>query len=54
MPNIEKWLKKRNPKLIEKYQEIKKNRREYWDPIEREIKEYGRKNNLHFKIYFHH
>lgn len=52
--NISLWLKNCHPELIGKYQEIYSARNNYWNIIEREIEDYGRKNHLNFKIYFHH
>ena len=52
--NIFHWLKDYHPELVKKYQEIYFTKNDYWDKIEKEINEYGKKNNLNFKIYFHH
>ena len=52
--NIFKWLKNYHPTLLKKYQEIYFTKNDYWDRIKKEIKNYGDKNNLNFKIYFHH
>jgi len=53
-PNIKKWLKTHHPNLLNKYEEIYFAPSNYWNRIEREVKDYGNKNNLNFKIYFHH
>lgn len=52
--NIFQWLKNYHPELVKKYQEIYFTKNNYWNQIENEIKNYGKKNNLNFKIYFHH
>ncbi len=52
--NIFNWLKKYHPELIKKYREIYFTRNNYWQRIEKEIEDYGKENNLNFKIYFHH
>lgn len=52
--NIFHWLKNQHPVLVKKYQEIYFTKNDYWNKIEKEIKNYGQKNNLNFKIYFHH
>lgn len=52
--NIFQWLKNYHPELVKKYREIYFTKNNYWDKVEKEIKEYGKKNNLNFKIYFHH
>ncbi len=52
--NIFQWLKNHHPKLVKKYHQIYFTRNDYWDQIEKEIEDYGKKNKLNFKIYFHH
>lgn len=52
--NIFQWLKNHHPELVKKYQEIYFTQNDYWDKAEKEIEDYGNKNNLNFKIYFHH
>ncbi len=52
--NIFQWLKSSHPVLLKKYQEIYFQKNNYWLEIEKEIKDYGHKNKLNFKIYFHH
>ena len=52
--NIYNWLINHHPELVEKYQKIYFSRSDYWDKVEKEIADYGRKNKLNFKIYFHH
>jgi len=52
--NIFQWLKNHHPVLIKRYKEIYFTKNNYWDEIEKEIKDYGKKNHLNFKIYFHH
>jgi DNA repair photolyase len=53
-PDIKRWLKAKHPDLLEKYREIYFTKSDYWDKIEKEIRLFGRKNNLDFSIYFHH
>lgn len=52
--NIYNWLKNHHPDLIKKYQGIYFARSDYWNKVEKEIADYGRKNKINFKIYFHH
>ena len=52
--NIYSWLKNHHPELAERYQEIYFTKNNYWNKVEKEIADYGRKNKLDFKIYFHH
>jgi len=40
--------------LVKEYQEIYFTKNDYWARVEKEIKDYSRKNNLNFKIHFHH
>lgn len=52
--NVEKWLKKFHPDLLDKYKEIYFSKNDYWDKTEEEIKLFCRKNKIRNKIYFHH
>lgn len=67
--NISRWLKNCHPELVKQYKEIYFTKNDHknlvsnknlecfaysWNQVEKEIKEYGRKNHLNFKIYFHH
>jgi len=52
--NIFQWLKNHHPELVKKYREIYFTKNNYWEEVEKEIKDFGQKNNLNFKIYFHH
>jgi len=52
--NIFQWLKNYHPELIKIYKEVYFTRNNYWNKVEKEIENYGNKNNLDFKIYFHH
>jgi len=52
--NIFQWLKNEHPELVKKYREIYFTKNNYWSKIEKEIKNYGKKNNLNFKVYFYH
>ena len=52
--NIFKWLRNHHPELIKRYREIYFIKNDYWRNIEKEIEDYGKQNNLSFKIYFHH
>lgn len=62
-PNIRRWLKNYHPNLLNKFMEVYFTRKSssayctknnYWSIIEKEIEEYGKKNSLTFKVYFHH
>jgi DNA repair photolyase len=52
--NIFQWLKNHHSELVKKYQKIYFTKNNYWNFIEKEIENYCHKNNLNFKIYFHH
>lgn len=52
--NIFQWLRNYHPQLVKKYREIYFTKNNYWTGVEEEIENYGKKNNLNFKIYFHH
>lgn len=52
--SVKNWLKKFHPDLLKKYFEIYFSLNKYWNVIEKEIFLYGQKNNLDFRIYFHH
>lgn len=52
--NIFQWLKNYHPELVKEYRKIYFTNNNYWKQIEKEIENYGKKNNLNFKIYFHH
>ena len=52
--NIFQWLRNHHPELIKEYQKIYFTRNNYWDRAKKEIEDCGKKNNLNFKIYFHH
>jgi len=52
--NLRKWLKNSHPELLNLYQDIRLHKIDYWSKIEKEIKDYCKKYNLSFSIYFHH
>jgi len=52
--NIFQWLRNCRPKLVKKYRKIYFTKNDFWEIVEKEIKDYGKKNSLNFKIYFHH
>ena len=52
--NIFQWLKNFHPKLVGEYRRIYFTENKYWREVEKEIENYGKQNNLNFKIYFHH
>ncbi len=52
--NIFQWLRNHHPELVKKYREMYFTKKDYWGKAEKEIKDYGKKNSLIFKIYFHH
>ena len=52
--NIYEFLKKNNPELVEKYKEIYLTKNDYWDIVEKEIKQFCKQNKINCKIYFHH
>jgi len=53
-PNIKKWLRNYHPTILSKFLEIYSTKSDYWNQKEKEIKKFGRENDLLFKIYFHH
>jgi len=48
------FLRSYDPNLIVRYKEIYLGRSNYWDGVERNIKDYCSKNKLNCRIYFHH
>lgn len=52
--SIKKWLNQKHSELIEKYEEIYFTKNDYWNSVEKEIKEFCRKNNIDCRIYFYH
>jgi len=52
--SVKKWLKDKHPDLLGKYKEIYSSKSDYWDKVEKEIKEFCRKQKIKCRIYFHH
>ncbi len=52
--NIKIWLQQKHPELLEKYEKIYFIKNDYWNEVEKEIKEYCRENKIDCRIYFHH
>ena len=52
--NVYEFLRDYNLSLIDKYKEIYSGTSNYWDKVERNIKDYCSENELNCKIYFHH
>ena len=53
--DINKWLKRYHPELIDKYDYIFKDKNsKYWEQEKNEIQKYCQDNNLKFNIYFDH
>jgi len=52
--DIKRWLKSKHPELLPVYEEIYFTKTDYWDKVEKEIKEYCKKNKIKHHIYFHH
>ncbi len=52
--NIKSWLQQKHPELLEKYEKIYFTKNDYWNDVEKEIKEYCRENKIDCRIYFHH
>lgn len=48
------WLQQKHPELLKKYEEIYFTKNAYWDNVERDIEEFCEKNNVDYRIYFHH
>jgi DNA repair photolyase len=52
--SVKKWLKAEHPDLLEKYEIIYFSKNDYWDNVEKEIKDFCLKEKINYKIYFHH
>lgn len=52
--NIYSFLRKIDPKLVQKYKDIYFGKDDYWDKVENEIKDFCQKQGVNYKIYFHH
>jgi len=52
--SIQTWLKKKHPELLEKYNEIYFTKSNYWNNMEKEIKQFCKEQDVQSKIYFHH
>jgi DNA repair photolyase len=48
------WLAKKHPELLRKFMEAYKPGNTYWDEIEKDLQNIGKKQKLDFRIYFHH
>ncbi len=51
---VYRFLRKNKPKSILKYKGIYAKDSDYWDIEENKIKEFCRKTNINYRIYFHH
>lgn len=52
--NIHNFFKNNFPELIDKYREIYRDEKKYWDGVESEIRVFCKKEGVDYKIYFHH
>jgi DNA repair photolyase len=52
--SVKKWLEEKHYNLLEEYERIYFAKNNYWDKIEKEIKQFCLKQKLDFNIYFHH
>jgi len=52
--SVKKWLKQKHPELLKKYEHIYFSKNDYWNNIENEIKQFCKKQNVDYRIYFHH
>lgn len=53
-PQIKKWLKSKHPDLLIKYEKIYFSKNNFWDKIEREIKQFYKNQKVKCNIFFHH
>ena len=51
---IFRFLRKNRPELVEKYKKIYSKNNNYWNIEENQLKEFCEKNQINYKIYFHH
>ncbi|HEX2954729.1 MAG TPA: radical SAM protein [Bacillota bacterium] len=52
--DIKRWLEINHPNLLKHYVEIYKLKNGYWDSVANEIDTFCKKENVGYKIYFHH
>ena len=52
--NIINFLKKNRPELIEKYHQIWSRKDNYWNEMEKSIRQFCKDNKIIGKVYFHH
>lgn len=52
--SIKKWLNKKHPELIKKYEYIYFSKNNYWNKIEENIRQFCKKQKIDCKLYFHH
>ncbi len=52
--SVKRWLKEKHPDLLEEYEKIYFSKNDYWDKVEKEIKEFCKEKKVGCKIYFHH
>lgn len=52
--NIYNFLKSSYSELIDKYGEIYKNQKMFWDEVEDEIRDFCKKEQVNYRIFFHH
>jgi DNA repair photolyase len=51
---VKRWLEEKRPELLSRYEEIYFSQNDYWDKIENEMKEFCERENVKYKMYFHH
>lgn len=51
---VKKWLKEKHPALLKNYELIYFSKSDFWDKMERDIKNFCEQRKLDYKIYFHH
>ncbi len=52
--SVQKWLKEKHPELLEKYKDIYFSKSDYWNKVEKEIKQFCKEQKIDHRIYFHH
>jgi len=52
--NIYNWLEELHPELIEKYKIIFAKDSNYWKPVEQDIRNFCKENNIEGRIFFYH
>lgn len=52
--SVKKWLLKKHPELLKKYEKIYFSQNDYWKKVERKVSQFCQEQEVDCKIYFHH